>query len=192
MTTRAIIFDCFGVLYHGSTGALLQSVHPDKQQHLHDAIRSFDYGYLSRDDFLAYVSELTGLTIDKIVAIRQARHVRNDVLVNELRRLKRTYKIGLLSNVGRDSLRGELFTDDEIAEFFDAMVLSSDVHIIKPDPAIFELMAARLGVLPEECIMIDDLEQNISGAAQAGMSGIVFASNEQFTSELASLLKGAS
>lgn len=188
---KAIIFDCFGVLYHGSTHAMMQLTPRDRRTELLDAGRSFDYGYLSRDEYLQVASEVTGKTIDEVVAIRQQRHSRNVELVTELRRLKQTYKVGLLSNVGYDSLRHELFSDEEISELFDAMVLSSDVHIVKPDPAIFTLMATRLGVLPEECIMIDDLETNIAGAAEAGMSGIVFVSNEQLSTDLDRLLTGA-
>lgn len=186
---KAIIFDCFGVLYRGSLTHMIQFVAPERQTEVLDANRSFDYGYISRDEYLAILSDATGKTIDQIETIRQARHVRNDELIQILQNLKHTYKIGLLSNVGYDSLRGELFSDQEIETFFDAMVLSSDVHIVKPNPDIYVLMATKLGVLPEECVMIDDLLVNINGAKEAGMPGITYASNRQLVAELTPLLQ---
>ncbi|MDT4860960.1 Phosphoglycolate phosphatase [compost metagenome] len=72
-----------------------------------------------------------------------------------------------------------LFTPDEQAELFDAVVLSSDIGMTKPNPDIFTFTAIKLGVLPEECVMIDDLLVNIEGARQAGMKGVVYSTVEQ-------------
>lgn len=186
---KAIIFDCFGVLYRGSLTHMLQYVAAERHDEVRDANKSFDYGYMSRSEYMAMLHDATGLSVEQIEAIRKERHVRNDELIGILQDLKQTYKIGLLSNIGYDSLRGELFSDDELATYFDAMVLSSDVHIIKPNPDIFVMMADRLGVLPEECVMVDDLLQNIRGANDAGMPGIVFTSNQQFTATLQPMLE---
>jgi putative hydrolase of the HAD superfamily len=92
--------------------------------------------------------------------------------------MKSDYKIGLLSNVGSDVMDG-LFSPLEQAELFDAVVLSSDIGMTKPNPDIFALTALKLGVLPEECIMIDDLLVNVEGARQAGMKGVVYSTVEQ-------------
>jgi HAD superfamily hydrolase (TIGR01509 family) len=72
-----------------------------------------------------------------------------------------------------------LFSPDEQAELFDTVVLSSDIGMTKPNPDVFALTALKLGVLPEECIMIDDLLINIEGARQAGMKGVVYSTVEQ-------------
>ena len=49
-------------------------------------------------------------------------------------------------------------------------------------------MATQLGLLPEECIMIDDVAANIEGAKTAGMQGIVYQSNEQTARDVEQLV----
>jgi putative hydrolase of the HAD superfamily len=79
------------------------------------------------------------------------------------------------------------FTAEERTQLFDGVVLSSEVRLVKPDPRIYELMATQLGLLPDECVMIDDVEANVLGAKDAGMQGIVYQSNGQVARELEQL-----
>lgn len=175
---RALIFDCFGVLYHGSLGHLRQLLSLERQQELVDLNMSSDYGYISREEYLEQASALMGMSATELQTIVAQQHIRNEPLVTYLRSMKGQYKIGMLSNVG-SSVMDKLFTPDEQAELFDVMILSSDIGMTKPNPEIFQLAAERLGVLPEECIMIDDLLQNIEGALQTGMKGVVYSTVEQ-------------
>ncbi|MBC8091079.1 MAG: HAD family phosphatase [Pseudonocardia sp.] len=55
---------------------------------------------------------------------------------------------------------------------FDAIVISGEVGLRKPERAIYQLAADRLGVEPAECVFVDDLPPNVRGAAAAGMVGI--------------------
>jgi putative hydrolase of the HAD superfamily len=43
----------------------------------------------------------------------------------------------------------------------------------KPSRRIFRLAADRAGVSPEQCVMVDDLEQNLVGARRIGMRTIL-------------------
>ncbi|MFD0923609.1 HAD-IA family hydrolase [Saccharopolyspora rosea] len=65
---------------------------------------------------------------------------------------------------------------DSVAEAasdaFDAVLLSGDLGIAKPDPAIYRLAADRLGVDPSRCVFVDDLRTNVDGAVATGMVGI--------------------
>lgn len=175
---RALIFDCFGVLYHGSLGHLRQLLPSDRRQELNDLSMSSDYGYISRQEYFDKASEIMGMSSAELEAITTKQHIRNELLVDYLKSMKSDYKIGLLSNVGSDVMDG-LFSPLEQAELFDAVVLSSDIGMTKPNPDIFALTALKLGVLPEECIMIDDLLVNVEGARQAGMKGVVYSTVEQ-------------
>lgn len=175
---RALIFDCFGVLYHGSLGHLRQLLPSDRRQELNDLSMSSDYGYISRQEYFDKASEIMGMSSAELEAITTKQHIRNELLVDYLKSMKFDYKIGLLSNVGSDVMDG-LFSPLEQAELFDAVVLSSDIGMTKPNPDIFALTALKLGVLPEECIMIDDLLVNVEGARQAGMKGVVYSTVEQ-------------
>jgi FMN phosphatase YigB (HAD superfamily) len=55
---------------------------------------------------------------------------------------------------------------------FDAVVLSGEVGFGKPDPRIYLLTAERLGLVPEECVFVDDLVANVRGAVRTGMVGV--------------------
>jgi beta-phosphoglucomutase len=59
---------------------------------------------------------------------------------------------------------------------FDTAVCGSDVKQGKPDPQIFLLAAARLGVPPARCVVIEDAPVGITAAAVAGMACVGLAS----------------
>ena len=52
---------------------------------------------------------------------------------------------------------------------FEGVVVSSDVKMIKPNPAIYEYILKAYNLNPEECLFIDDMEANIEAAERAGM-----------------------
>lgn len=184
---RGIIFDCFGVLYRGSLTHLAELAAPEDQQAVRDLSHASDHGFLSYDEYFTQLAELVHLPVDEVQAIVHERHVRNAEMIDLVRRLHGRYKVGLLSNIGRGVMDG-LIPPDEQRELFDAVILSSDVAVTKPEPAIYELMAQQLGCEPEDCVMIDDLPVNIDGANRAGMEGIVFISRSQLCHELKRLL----
>lgn len=57
---------------------------------------------------------------------------------------------------------------------FDALVGSEDVRQLKPDPEIFLTAAARLGVQPSDCCVVEDSVAGIQAAKRAGMTAIGF------------------
>lgn len=60
----------------------------------------------------------------------------------------------------------------DLDELFDVTVISSKVGVRKPSRRIYRIACEQLGVAPEQCILIDDLEQNLAGAARLGIRGI--------------------
>jgi putative hydrolase of the HAD superfamily len=59
-------------------------------------------------------------------------------------------------------------------DMFDAVVISDQVGLRKPDPEIFKLTAAKIGLPPSECLFVDDTEHNLPGAAGLGMGTLFF------------------
>jgi len=55
---------------------------------------------------------------------------------------------------------------------FDAVVISGEVGMRKPDPGIYRHTAGVLGVDPAKCVFVDDLPVNVRGAAAVGMIGL--------------------
>jgi len=67
---------------------------------------------------------------------------------------------------------------------FDEVILSGEVKLIKPDPAIFQLTLDRIKYNPEECLLIDDSSANIASARELGLVTIQFHSSQQLEQEL--------
>jgi len=65
-----------------------------------------------------------------------------------------------------------ILTAIDLTAIVDAIVCAEDVTRGKPDPQPFELAAARLGVPPERCIVIEDAPAGLEGARRAGMKTI--------------------
>lgn len=57
-------------------------------------------------------------------------------------------------------------------DVFQGIVAAEDVHRGKPDPEVYLTAAARLGVLPERCIVVEDAVAGVEGACRAGMRSI--------------------
>lgn len=57
-------------------------------------------------------------------------------------------------------------------QLFDAVVISGEVGLRKPDPEIYRLTADRLRVAVEACVFVDDLRPNVRAAAAVGMIGV--------------------
>lgn len=71
----------------------------------------------------------------------------------------------------------------------EGMVVSGEEHVMKPDRRIYDLLVSRYGLKPEECVFIDDNENNVRGAREAGWQAIRFQDASQLRSALDALLK---
>jgi putative hydrolase of the HAD superfamily len=67
---------------------------------------------------------------------------------------------------------------------FEHQILSCELRLIKPDPAIFEHTIQRLDVKPGEALLVDDREANVEAARTIGLQAIRFQSTEQLRGEL--------
>jgi putative hydrolase of the HAD superfamily len=80
-------------------------------------------------------------------------------------------KIGLISNA--DIIDIKYWNDSPLSAFFDSVIFSCDVGILKPETEIYQLAMKRLNVKPEESIFIGDGGSNeLFGARRAGMKTI--------------------
>ena len=85
------------------------------------------------------------------------------------------YGIYVLSNASDKFY--EYFPNFKPFDFFDGIVVSADIHMLKPDIAIYEYIMGKYGLKPEECLFIDDMAANVEGAKKAGMQAEVFCNN---------------
>jgi epoxide hydrolase-like predicted phosphatase len=92
-------------------------------------------------------------------------------MIDGVRAIRRTgARIGLLSNSVGDAA---VYDRPLLAELFDGWVISSEVGLRKPDPAIYELAAERIGLPPGACVYVDDLPGNLKPAAALGMATVL-------------------
>ena len=111
----------------------------------------------------------------------------NDPAIRLLRRIKDAgYRTVLLSNTDPERFGFIRKRFPEIM-FFDAYALSCELKLLKPGKEIF-LAAARLaGCAPAECVFIDDMEENVAGAAAAGLKTILYKPETDLEAELRKL-----
>lgn len=82
------------------------------------------------------------------------------------------YRLFVLSNASDAFYR--YFPNFAPLDYFDGIVVSSDIHILKPDLRIYRYLLEQYELMPEECFFIDDREDNVEGAKKAGMNAAVF------------------
>ena len=109
----------------------------------------------------------------------------NQRMISLGRRLHRHYKTALLSNA--TPYLDTLLAEHGLVNIFDVVVNSSRVGLRKPDPRIYKLTTDRLGLLPEQCLFVDDKERNTTVAEALGMRTVVFRSAAQLIRQLREL-----
>jgi putative hydrolase of the HAD superfamily len=101
-------------------------------------------------------------------------------IVSDLK--KRGLKIYLLSNTSLRFYR--YYRNVEVFRLFDGFVISARERLVKPDPAIFRRTCERFHLVPQECLFVDDVQENVDSAAGVGMNGHRFAGAEELRSFL--------
>ena len=157
-------------------------------------VHELETGRMTERDFLAALGAQLRADLGRDVemhtfAERYFAHLRpNEPMLAFLRELRdRGYRLAMLTNNVRAweaRWRAMLPVD----ELFEVVVDSAFVGLRKPDPAIYRLTCDRLGVAPDRCLFVDDVEVNCTAAADLGMAAVVFRSNEQAIAEMRDVL----
>jgi putative hydrolase of the HAD superfamily len=92
-------------------------------------------------------------------------------VVRLVQELRGRYRVGLLSNSTK-RLEKQLLDRDGIRTMFDVVINSARVGVAKPDARIYHKAAEMIGAEPAACVHIDDLEDNVRGARDAGFAAI--------------------
>ncbi|GAA3830214.1 hypothetical protein GCM10022226_58820 [Sphaerisporangium flaviroseum] len=67
---------------------------------------------------------------------------------------------------------GDHYPREDWDEYFDQVVISGEVGMRKPEPRIFHHALGLVGLRPQECVFIDDIEANITAAQALGIVGL--------------------
>lgn len=186
---KAIIFDCFGVLAEdGWTPFKKKYIEGNEKVALAVQLlgKEVDSGKRSFEDMIHETAHLVNVP-ESVVRTAVERQVPNEELFAYIQSsLKPAYKIGMLSNASYNVL-DLLFTKEQV-KLLDAHVLSYEVGLVKPDIRMYEAIAERLGVVPEECVMVDDQSRHSAGAISAGMQAILYDNFDQMKKDLSKLV----
>jgi HAD superfamily hydrolase (TIGR01509 family) len=107
-------------------------------------------------------------------------------VVDIAQQLKHQAQIALLSNAPRDVVEGILMEHGVVLPLI-AKVISGDVGLMKPDPAIYRAVLNLTDKPPTAAIMIDDRGENVVAAEALGMTGIEFTSASQLAARLSAV-----
>ncbi|MEU5001317.1 HAD family phosphatase [Streptomyces sp. NPDC021622] len=94
------------------------------------------------------------------------------------------HRVGLLSN----SLGDNCYSGFDLPAMFDAVTVSGEIGVRKPSRRAYAIACERLGARPEDTVMVDDLEQNITAAHRIGIAGVVHRDAATTAAALARLL----
>lgn len=138
-----------------------------------ELVEFFDKGEITPQDFHARVIQKLEARIDydTFFSIYNDVFYLNPPVLQIMKRLKRNYRLVLLSNT--DTMRFG-FIKKKFPEIliFDEYVLSFEVGFMKPHPRIYKEALKKAEFPANECVFIDDREENIEAAAKLGMNGI--------------------
>lgn len=81
----------------------------------------------------------------------------------------------------------EIIKKHPIFRLLKGYVISSEIHMLKPNPDIYNHLVRKFSVNPKECLFVDDKMENVKGAEAVGMYGVRFVSSQQLAEDLRQL-----
>ena len=96
------------------------------------------------------------------------------------------YKTAVLSNTEAPAMR---YFHQLQYDMFDVLVFSCAEETKKPERRIYELTVRKLSSRPEQSVFIDDKQEYIDGAKEAGLNTILFRDIDRVKNELAEMLE---
>lgn len=152
----------------------------------------YDQGLLSPEEYWSRVAgDSFRLNTELVSRLRQWdvemwSHMDGD-MVTWLDRLRESgFKTAVLSNMHCD-MAAHVRRNFAWLRRVDCPILSCELRLIKPDPAIYQRCLECLKLPPSEVVFIDDREANVAAASALGIVGLRFQSVEQLRVDLRSL-----
>ncbi len=151
----------------------------------------FDVAVRPREEIIAdYVKKYPkdAQTITWFMAHGELMHVPRPEVWEQVHQLKeKGYRIYILSNYSEELFQKHT-ADAPFIRDADGIVVSYQVHEMKPNPPIYRHLLEKYGLKPEECLFFDDREKNTEGARHEGIHAVTVRSREHLTEELGRLL----
>ena len=150
-------------------------------------LERLETGQAREAEFEAAFAALLGVAPERLIDRLFGFMVPDEAMVAGVLAARRAgVRTAMLSN----SWGEDRYDRDQLERLFDAWVISGEVGVRKPDPAIYALAAERLGLPPQECVFVDDLPGNLKPARALGMATVLHRGDARATlAEVAALLR---
>jgi putative hydrolase of the HAD superfamily len=202
MGIRAVVFDIGGVLeitpdlgIRERWEARLALPAGEMDERMADVWRGGSIGTITLDDVHQALRDRLSLDEQQLAAYmadvwREYLGTANTELIEYARGLRPRYRTGILSNsfVGAREREQAAYGFEDLV---DEIVYSHEAGMSKPDPRIYALACARLGVRPGEMVFIDDWDKAVAGASEAGIHAVRYQDNSQAIAHIERLLTGS-
>ncbi len=186
MKITAAIFDIGNVLllfdYMKAANRLVSenqpAIPPDRAKVV-AAKEQLELGRIDRSEFLRRVRPLFNHNgpEEDFLAIWEDIFAPNSPMHDLVEELAARMPVYLLSNIS-DIHRESVHRDYPVFRHFQSGIYSYEVGLLKPDPAIYEVTAKRLNVIPGSTLFIDDMAENIAAAEVAGFCCVHYSHTE--------------
>jgi epoxide hydrolase-like predicted phosphatase len=177
------IWECFDEFCRaeGLPEGTVRGLFRDDPEALGD-LRRLEKGEATEEEFAASFGPRLGLDdTDGLIGRMFAGLGPEEAMIEAVRELRgEGVRTGLISN----SWGTGIYEPQLLSDLFDAVVISGDVGLHKPQPEIYGLGAERLGVPPADCVFVDDLRENVAGAEAVGMTAILHRDPQETIAEL--------
>jgi putative hydrolase of the HAD superfamily len=110
---------------------------------------------------------------DRIAAAWQAHIFIDPQTVPVLSALKQNKTVGLVSNFDHPPHVRRVLSDYGLKNCFDSVIISGEVGVKKPDPAIFAFVLEQTGLAPADVVYVGDTQEDVAGAIAAGIRPIL-------------------
>ncbi|MCR4672716.1 MAG: HAD family phosphatase [Lachnospiraceae bacterium] len=172
---KVLIFDFFGVLCSEVAPFWLERYFTQEEAAAvkSDIVGKADIGLSTEDEMMEELGRISGETAEQVREDWMELAVPNLEMHGVLKKLRKEYRLVLLSNAPAEFLE-RILERDGWKDYFEHFVISSLEGIAKPDPEIYQRMLEWLEEDAEACVMIDDNPKNLDGARLAGIDGVLF------------------
>jgi putative hydrolase of the HAD superfamily len=103
---------------------------------------------------------------------RGKRHPAFPEVESALQHFKGQYRLAVITN-GASSVQRDKLSKSRLEPYFEAVFVSGELGVGKPDPRIFTIALRELDILPERAVMVgDSLESDVGGSQRSGIKGV--------------------
>ena len=198
---KAVIFDYDGVVKKSQKFSLaiadLYKISVEEYEkfisQLKPIIEKFDKGLVAEEKFWLEFSDAIGKTMPEECSEKAHKMYRDNFMffaevIDLIKKLKKQgFQLSILSNMF--PYQAEIVRENNEDALFDNVFISCERGLKKPDLEFYELVIKEINVSPQECLFIDDKEENLLPAEKLGMKIVLAKKPDQIVEDVWRIIK---